>query len=81
MAKAVKSLCSMLLQQHLCPEGQDSWCGYQCGYDAKTDKHKNGIPKPIVVLVQPIFSNLADPAKKCTHGLAQNPNVRLNGII
>ena len=70
----------MLLQQHLCPERQDSWCGYQCA-DAKTYKLKDGTPKSIVELVQPIFSNLADAAKKCTHGLAQNPNVRLNGII
>ncbi|CAB4012148.1 Hypothetical predicted protein [Paramuricea clavata] len=55
--------------------------GYQ--RDSKTYKHKNGIPKPIVELVEPIFDDLADPAllKKCTHGLTQNPNECLNGII
>jgi hypothetical protein len=36
------------------------WCGYQ--RDSKTYKHKNGIPKPIVELVEPIFSDLTDPA-------------------
>jgi hypothetical protein len=68
-------------QHHLCPKGKNSWCGYQ--RDSKTYKHKNGIPKPIVELVEPIFADLTDPAllKKCTHGLTQNPNECLNGII
>ena len=68
-------------QHHLCPKGKGSWCGYQ--RDSKTYKHKNGIPKPIVELVEPIFDDLADSAllTKCTHGLTQNPNECLNGII
>jgi hypothetical protein len=34
-------------------------------------------------LVEPIFADLTGPAllKKCTHGLTQNPNECLNGII
>jgi hypothetical protein len=36
------------------------WCGYQ--RDSKTYKNKNGIPKPIVELVEPIFADLTDPA-------------------
>ncbi|CAB3978709.1 Hypothetical predicted protein [Paramuricea clavata] len=87
MAKAVKASLFHVAsteenpQHHLCPKGEDSWCGYQ--RDSKTYKHKNGIPKPIVELVEPIFDDLADPAllKKCTHGLTQNPNECLNGII
>ena len=72
----------MLLQQpqhQLCPKGKDSWCGNQ--RDSKTYQHKNGIPKPIVELVEPIFDDLVDPASlsKCTHGLTQNPNECLNG--
>ena len=87
MAKAVKASLFHVAsteenpQHHLCPKGENSWCGYQ--RDSKTYKHKNGIPKPIVELVEPIFDDLADPAllKKCTHGLTQNPNECLNGII
>ncbi|CAB3994951.1 Hypothetical predicted protein, partial [Paramuricea clavata] len=87
MAKAVKASLFHVAsteeypQHHLCLKGEDSWCGYQ--RDSKTYKHKNGIPKPIVELVEPIFDDLADPAllKKCTHGLTQNPNECLNGII
>ena len=47
-------------QHHLCPKGKDSWCGYQ--RDSQTYQHKNGIPKPIVELVEPIFDDLANPA-------------------
>ena len=87
MAKAVKASLLHVAsteenpQHHLCPKGKDSWCGYQ--RDSKTYKHKKGIPKPIVELVEPIFADLADPAllKKCTHGLTQNPNECLNGLI
>jgi hypothetical protein len=87
MAKAVKASLFHVAsteenpQHHLCPKGEHSWCGYQ--RDFKTYKHKNGISKPIVELVEPIFDDLADPAllKKCTHGLTQNPNECLNGII
>ena len=30
-------------QQHLCPDGLNSWCGYK--RDKGQYKHKNGIPK------------------------------------
>ena len=30
-------------QHHLCPDGNDSWCGYK--RDMESYKHKNGIPK------------------------------------
>ena len=68
-------------QHHLCPKGEDSWCGYQ--RDAEAYQHKNGIPKSIVDLVEPIFDKLSDPSllNKCTHGLTQNTNECLNGLI
>ena len=61
-------------QYHFCPKGRDSWCGYQ--RDSKTNKHKKGIPKPIVELVEPILDDFDEPAllNKCTHDLNQNPN-------
>ncbi len=62
-------------QHHLCPEGEDSWCGYN--RDKKGYKHKNGIPSCIVELIKPIYKDLS----KCTHGLTQNVNECLNGLI
>jgi hypothetical protein len=68
-------------QHHLCPDGKDSWCGYK--RDPESYKHKNGIPKCIVDLVKPIFDDLSKPEllEKCTHGLTQNVNECLNGLI
>ena len=87
MAKAVKACLFHVAsadenpQHHLCPEGNDSWCGYQ--RDSQTYQHKAGIPGPIVELVEPIFDDLAKPAllNKCrTHGLTQNVNECLNRL-
>jgi hypothetical protein len=68
-------------QHHLCPTGDDSWCGYQ--RDKETYKHRNGIPDCIVKLIEPIFVDLSNPSllQKCTHGLTQNVNECLNGLI
>ena len=87
MAKAVKACLFHVAstdenpQHHLCPEGNDNWCGYQT--DSQTYQHKAGIPGPIVELVEPIFDDLAKPAllEKCTHGLTQNVNECLNRLI
>ena len=87
MAKAIKASLFHVAsteknpQHHLCPKGDDSWCGYQ--RDRKTYKHKAGIPDPIVKLIEPIFNDLAKPAflNKCTHGLTQNVNECLNGLV
>ena len=68
-------------QHHLCPDGEDSWCGYK--RESETYQHKNGIPGCIVELIEPIFDSLSDPSllEKCTHGLTQNVNECLNGLI
>ena len=79
MAKAIKaSLYHVALtdanpQHHLCPSGNESWCGYK--RDKTTYKHKNGIPKCIVDFIEP------ELLYKCTHGLTQNVNECLNGLI
>ena len=68
-------------QHPLCPDGDDSWCGYK--RDMESYKHKNGLPKCIVEIIQPVFNDLSNPdlLQKCTHGLAQNVNECLNGLI
>ncbi|CAB3993918.1 Hypothetical predicted protein [Paramuricea clavata] len=68
-------------QHHLCPNGKDSWCGYK--RDEESYKHKNGIPECIVKKIKPIFDELSQPQllQKCTHGMTQNVNECLNGLI
>ena len=68
-------------QHHLCPDGPNSWCGYK--RDKDQYKHKNGIPKSIVEFIKPVFQDLSktDLLSKCTHGLTQNVNECLNGLI
>jgi hypothetical protein len=68
-------------QHHLCPNGKESWCGYKREKD--TYQHTSGIPHCIVKEIKPIFDNLSNPdlLQKCTHGLTQNVNECLNGLI
>ena len=44
-------------QHDLCPDGDDSWCGYK--QDRENYKHKNGIPECIVEVVKPIYDDLS----------------------
>lgn len=68
-------------QHHLCPDGENSWCGYK--RDKNQYQHKNGIPNCIVDFIKPIFNDLSktELLSKCTHGLTQNVNECLNGLI
>lgn len=61
-------------QHDLCPEGQDSWCGYK--RDRDTYKQKNGIPACIVEVIKPIFDDLGkrNLLNKRTHGMTPNTN-------
>ena len=66
---------------HLCPDGDDSWCGYK--RDKKSYKHKNCIPKCIVEIIEPVSDDLSNPdlLQKCTHSMTQNVNECLDGLI
>lgn len=44
-------------QHHLCPDGENSWCGYK--RDNEKYKHKNGIPNCIVDFIKPVFADLS----------------------
>jgi len=65
----------------LCPSGQDTWCQYN--KDSSTYKHKHGLPKAIIELLEPIYEELSHPQllSKCLHGKTQNPNECLNKLI
>ena len=51
--------------------------------DMESYKHKNGTPKCIVEVIEPVFNDLSKPdlLQKCTYGLTQNVNECLNGLI
>ncbi|XP_046844662.1 LOW QUALITY PROTEIN: uncharacterized protein LOC124438534 [Xenia sp. Carnegie-2017] len=68
-------------QHQLCPDGENSWCQYKVS--PETYKHKNGLAKCIVELIEPVFDSLCDQRllEKCMHGLTQNVNECLNGLI
>ena len=59
----------------LCPEGQDSWCGFQ---KAKANgaqyDHKHSLPTAIIDAITPIFTNLSKESllSKCLDGFTQN---------
>ena len=72
-------------QHHLCPEGSESWCGWQRDKANKTSifKSKKGLPAAIVEVVEPIYNALAEPVllSRCLDSFTQNPNESLNNLI
>eukprot|EP00112_Aurelia_sp_Birch-Aquarium-sp1_P012112 Seg2545.2 transcript_id=Seg2545.2/GoldUCD/mRNA.D3Y31 product="hypothetical protein" protein_id=Seg2545.2/GoldUCD/D3Y31 len=73
-------------QKHqLCPEGKESWCEWQrdIANSTNTYKPKQGLPKAIVDVVEPIYDALSDESlfSRCLDWLTQNPNESLNNLI
>ncbi|MCP4483313.1 MAG: hypothetical protein GY823_01950 [Flavobacteriaceae bacterium] len=72
-------------QHDMCPEGKDSWCGWQQdkANDTHTYKHKNSLPEAIVDEVQPIYDDLSKEAllSRCLDCYTQNANEALNHLI
>lgn len=71
-------------QHRLCPDGEDSWCGYKrAAITGEEYTHKNSIPKAVMEVVKPIYTDLTDGSllKKCVHGRTQNCNEALNNVI
>ena len=66
---------------HLCLNGNEGWRGIK--RDRKSYKHRNSFSKSIVEVIEPVFNDLSNPTllQKCTHGLTQNVNECLNGLI
>ena len=87
MATAIKAVANHVAltdsetHHHLCLDGNDSWRGYK--RDSKSDKRKNSFSKSIVEVIEPVFNDRSNPnlLEKCTHGLTQNVNECLNGLI
>ena len=69
-----------------CPEGSDSWCGYQKMQAADGDEeyqHKPHLPKEVFKELTPLYIRLTEPQLllRCKRGATQNANEALNGTI
>lgn len=72
-------------QHHFCPEGKESWCGWQRDRANGTSQfnHKNGLPEAVIDIVKPIYEALSDESllSRCLDSYTQNPNEALNNLI
>lgn len=67
----------------LCPQGNDSWCGYKKALALNTTYHHNHtLPKPVMDVIKPVsdLTNI-DLLKRCLLGQTQNLNASFNSCI
>ena len=68
-----------------CPEGSDSWCGFNRDRANRTSLYKPGpgLPDQVIAEVKPVFKRLSEDSllEKCLDGKTQNQNESLNGMI
>ena len=68
-----------------CPQGKDSWCGFQVDKAENTKKYKpgSGLPLKVIAELKPVFAKLSDDdlLRKCLHGKTQNQNESFNRVI
>lgn len=69
----------------LCPEGENSWCGFQRDAAKGTSDyvHKDPIPEAVANAILPTFEALSEASllSKCLHGGTQNQNEAINALI
>ena len=69
----------------LCPEGEDSWCGFQRDIAKGTADyaHKEPMKEAVATAILPTFEALSEESllSKCKHGGTQNQNESVNGLI
>ena len=70
---------------HLCPTGEESWCGFQRDAALGTNSyhHSHPLPSAIAEVVRGIFDALSSDIllDACLHGGTQNQNESFNGMI
>eukprot|EP00112_Aurelia_sp_Birch-Aquarium-sp1_P019844 Seg4999.1 transcript_id=Seg4999.1/GoldUCD/mRNA.D3Y31 product="hypothetical protein" protein_id=Seg4999.1/GoldUCD/D3Y31 len=68
-----------------CPRSADSWCKYQSNKITGESTYKEKISLPLAVrdVLKPIFTDLSSDhlLEKCVHGLTQNVNEALHGVL
>ena len=69
----------------LCPEGENSWCGFQRDAAKGTSDyiHKDPIPEAVANAILPTFEAPSEEGllMKCLHGGTQNQNEAINALI
>ncbi|CAN8002053.1 unnamed protein product [Ixodes hexagonus] len=69
----------------LCPQGAESWCGYNRALSEgkKPPAHRNSLPNDVRVALEPVFARLSDEAllQRCSDGKTQNASESLHSVI
>lgn len=71
-------------QHGLCPQGENTWCGYNRALLSGSDyKHKSTLPPDVLLKIKHVYQDLAKPEllAKCLHGKTQNSNESFNSIL
>ena len=70
---------------HLCPTGEESWCGFQRDAALGTNSyhHSHPLPSAVAEVVRGIFDALSSDTllDACLHGGTPNQNESFNGMI
>lgn len=68
-----------------CPQGLDSWCGWQQekAGSGKPYKHHDPLPRAVLEELKPVYHRLTDVEllQRCARSATQNVNESLNGMI
>ena len=69
----------------LCPNEEDSWCGYQKDLALGTSdyQHSHPLPRAVADAIHETFEDLSDRnlLTRCLHGGTQNQNEAINALI
>lgn len=81
-----KISCDQNPQHQFCPEGHDSWCGWQKARAASNDrtfKHKNSLPEAVMDAAKKVFEDLSnlELLERCVGGYTQNCNESFNKSV
>ena len=72
-------------QHHFCPEGKDSWCGFQRDAANGTNEysHRHPLPAAVADALEPVFIALSSESllQACTHGGTQNQHESFTALI
>ena len=71
-------------QHRFCPQGEDSWCGWQLQQLGGPDYTPTDLLPPAVFeVIKPIWAQLTDKVllEKCVRGATQNRNEAWNGML
>lgn len=70
-------------QHFYCPEGEDSWCGWQRAAMRNEEYDHQEVPQDVINAIEPIYKDLTkeELLEKCTGAHNQNNNESFNGLV